>query len=146
MPDCDPSDGRTKRRFATTLRGPTESIPGAVWANQFEGTANYDAHERTDRAGDLRASRRRPCRVCRRRGDRGSIAGVGRALRERFPRVRIVLAGPGGSALFNYVKHDYVKRDKLEADGVRNTEGIGIQRVTADFSAAPIDDALRIGD
>jgi cysteine synthase A len=129
------------KNYYHVARRLAETIPGAVWANQFENTANYDAHERTtgpeiyaQAGGDLAA-------FVAAAGTGGTIAGVGRALRERDPRVRIVLADPYGSALFNYVKHN-----KLEAEGDSNAEGIGIKRITANFSAAPIDDALRIDD
>ena len=71
----------------------------------------------------------------------GTIAGVGRALRSRDPGVRIVLADPYGSALFNYIQFG-----RLEAEGDSDAEGIGIKRITANFRDAPIDDAVRVDD
>jgi len=138
--EAAPFTNETKNYYHVARRL-AESIPGAVWANQFENTANYDAHERTtgpeiyaQAGGNLTA-------FVAAAGTGGTIAGVGRALRERDPRIKIVLADPYGSALFNYIKHG-----KLEAEGDSNAEGIGIKRITANFSAAPIDDALRIDD
>ncbi len=138
--EAAPFTNETKNYYHVARRL-AESIPGAVWANQFENTANYDAHERTtgpeiyaQAGGNLTA-------FVAAAGTGGTIAGVGRALRERDPRIKIVLADPYGSALFNYIKHG-----KLEAEGDSNAEGIGIKRITANFSAAPIDDAVRIDD
>lgn len=118
-----------------------ESIPGAVWANQFENTANRAAHEATtgpeiiaQTGGELDA-------FVAAAGTGGTIAGVGRALKAHDPRIRVVLADPYGSALFNYVK-----RGKLVAEGDSNAEGIGIKRITANFERAPVDDALRVDD
>jgi cysteine synthase A len=129
------------KNYYHVARRLAESIPGAVWANQFENIANYVAHEKTtgpeiyaQAGGELSA-------FVAAAGTGGTIAGVGRALRARDPRIKIVLADPYGSALFNYIKHG-----KLEAEGDSNAEGIGIKRITANFSAAPIDDALRIDD
>jgi cysteine synthase A len=129
------------KNYYHVARRLAESIPGAVWANQFENTANRDAHEQTtgpeiydQTGGNLTA-------FVAAAGTGGTIAGTGRALRARDPRIRIVLADPYGSALFNYVKHG-----KLEAEGDSNAEGIGIKRLTANFDGAPVDDAIRIDD
>jgi cysteine synthase A len=129
------------KNYYHVARRIAESIPGAVWANQFENTANRDAHERTtgpeiyaQTGGELAA-------FVAAAGTGGTIAGVGRALRDRDPRIRIVLADPYGSALFHYVKDG-----KLEAEGDSNAEGIGIKRITANFRDAPIDDAIRVDD
>ena len=118
-----------------------ESMPGAVWANQFENTANRDAHERTtgpeiwaQTGGTLTA-------FVAAAGTGGTIAGVGRALKERDPAIRIVLADPYGSALFSYVK-----TGELAAEGDSNAEGIGIKRLVANFRGAPVDDAVRVDD
>jgi cysteine synthase A len=118
-----------------------ESIPGAVWANQFENVANRAAHEATtgpeivaQTGGELNA-------FVAAAGTGGTIAGVGRALKAHDPRIRVVLADPYGSALFSYVK-----TGQLATEGDSNAEGIGIKRITANFDGAPVDDALRVDD
>ncbi len=118
-----------------------ESIPGAVWANQFENTVNRDTHERTtgpeivaQMGGQLDA-------FIAAAGTGGTLAGTGRALKAHDPKIRIVLCDPYGSALYNFVKHG-----KLEAEGDSNAEGIGIKRLTANFKGAPVDDAVRVDD
>ena len=138
--EAAPFANETKNYYHVARRM-AESIPGAVWANQFENTANRDAHEQTtgpeifaQAGGDIAA-------FVTAAGTGGTIAGVGRALRARDPQVRIILADPYGSALFNYVKHG-----RLEAQGDSNAEGIGIKRITANFAGAPVDDALRVDD
>jgi cysteine synthase A len=118
-----------------------ESIPGAVWANQFENIANRAAHERTTGPEIYAQTGGRLDAFVAAAGTGGTIAGTGRALRERDPHVRIVLADPYGSALFDYVKHG-----ELTTQGDSNAEGIGIKRITANFAGAPIDDAVRIDD
>jgi cysteine synthase A len=118
-----------------------ESIPGAVWANQFENTVNRDTHERTtgpeivaQMDGNLDA-------FVAAAGTGGTLAGTGRALKAHDPKIQVVLCDPYGSALYNYVKHG-----KLEAEGDSNAEGIGIKRLTANFTGAPVDDAVRVDD
>ena len=74
-------------------------------------------------------------------GTGGTLAGVGMALKERKPSVRIVLADPMGSALYHYYAHG-----ELKAEGTSITEGIGQGRVTKNLEGAPIDGALQITD
>ncbi len=114
---------------------------GAIWANQFDNTANRMGHYRTtgpeiwaQTGGRLDAF---ACAV----GTGGTLAGVGMYLKERDPAVRIVLADPMGAALFNYYKHG-----ELKAEGSSISEGIGQGRITANLEGAPVDDAYQITD
>ena len=114
---------------------------GAVWANQFDNTANREGHRRTtgreiwhDTGGKIDAF---TCAT----GTGGTLAGVGMALKEFDPNVKIVLADPMGSSLYNYYKHG---EHKIEGSSI--TEGIGTGRVTANMKDAPVDDAVQIPD
>jgi cysteine synthase A len=114
---------------------------GAIWANQFDNTANRMGHYRTtgpeiwaQTGGRVDAF---TCAV----GTGGTLAGVGLFLKERNPAIRIVLADPMGAALYHYYKHG-----ELKAEGSSITEGIGQGRITANLAGAPIDDALQVTD
>jgi cysteine synthase A len=114
---------------------------GAVWANQFDNTANREGHRRTtgqeiwrDMDGKVDAF---TCAT----GTGGTLAGVGMALKEHDHKVRIVLADPMGSSLYSYYKHG---EHKIEGGSI--TEGIGTGRVTANMDGAPVDDAVQIPD
>jgi cysteine synthase A len=118
-----------------------ESIPGAVWANQFENTVNRDTHERTTGPEIIAQMDGKLDAFIAAAGTGGTIAGTGRALKRHDPAIRVVLCDPYGSALYNYVKHG-----ELTAEGDSNAEGIGIKRLVANFAGAPVDDALRVDD
>jgi cysteine synthase A len=118
-----------------------ESIPGAVWANQFENVANRAAHETTTGPEILAQTNGELVAFVAAAGTGGTIAGTGRALKAYSSNIAVVLADPYGSALFNYVK-----TGTLSAEGDSNAEGIGIKRITANFDGAPVDDALRVDD
>ena len=114
---------------------------GGFWANQFDNTANREGHRLTTGAeiwdqtnGTIDAF---TC-AC---GTGGTLAGVGLALKAHKPAVKIILADPDGSALYNWIKSG-----ELTSSGSSITEGIGQGRVTANLDGAPIDDALRIPD
>jgi cysteine synthase len=119
-----------------------EELPGAVWANQFDNTANRDAHFDStgpeiwaDTDGKVDA-------FCAATGTGGTLAGVARFLKSKSSAVRIVLLDPPGSSLYHYIKDGELKSD----GGSSITEGIGTGRVTANLAGAPIDDAMRIPD
>lgn len=115
---------------------------GSAWfADQFDNTANRDFHAATtgveiweELEGHVDGF------VCA-AGTGGTLAGVGRALKERNADALIALADPAGSALAHYVNHG-----ELLASGNSISEGIGSSRVTANFRDAPIDLAWSIPD
>jgi cysteine synthase A len=127
------------RRLAEEL---AKSEPnGAIWANQFDNTANRQGHfettgpeiwDQTDGKVDAFI-----CAV----GTGGTLAGTGMALKERNRDIVVALADPMGSAIYNHVKHG-----ELKAEGSSITEGIGQGRITANLEGAPIDDAFQITD
>ena len=114
---------------------------GAIWANQFDNTANRTGHYRTTGPEIWRQTDGTvdgfACSV----GTGGTLAGVGMFLKERNPRIRIALADPMGAALYSYYKHG-----ELKAEGSSITEGIGQGRITKNIEGAPIDDAYQIPD
>jgi cysteine synthase A len=127
--------GRLAEQLARTEKN------GAIWANQFDNVANRQAHiegtgpeiwAQTDGKVDGFT-----CAV----GSGGTLAGVGIALKERNPQVRIAVADPLGAAMYSWIK-----TGKLESHGTSITEGIGQGRVTANLEGAPIDDAYEIAD
>jgi len=85
-------------------------------------------------------------------GTGGTLAGVAKFLKPKD--VKIVLADPPGSGLYNRVKYG-VMFDPKEREGTRRrqqvdtiVEGIGINRVTSNFEAGRtlVDDAVRVTD
>jgi cysteine synthase len=114
---------------------------GAIWANQFDNTANREGHAATtgqeiwqQTGGRIDAF---TCAV----GTGGTLAGVAIALKEKNPDIRITLADPMGSALYNYFA-----KGELKAEGNSITEGIGQGRITKNLEGAPIDGALQVTD
>lgn len=119
-----------------------EATPNAVWANQFDNVANRQAHYEatgpeiwTQTEGQIDAF---TCAT----GTGGTLAGISRYLKERKPSVRIVLADPHGSALYNWVTTGEARM----TPGPSITEGIGNSRVTANLAGTDIDSAVQIAD
>lgn len=126
-------------RLARDLAGSEPN--GAIWANQFDNIANRRGHyETTGQEIWTQTGGRIDAFTCA-TGTGGTLAGVGMALKQKNPAVKIVLADPMGSALFNKFAHG-----ELRSEGTSITEGIGQGRVTKNLDGAPIDDQLQVTD
>jgi cysteine synthase A len=116
-----------------------ETAPhGAIWANQFDNTANRRAHvemtgpeiwDQTDGSVDGFV-----CSV----GSGGTLAGVGEALQPKG--VKVALSDPDGSGLYKL----YTGKDPAPGDSI--TEGIGQGRVTANLEGFTPDDVYKVKD
>ena len=114
---------------------------GAVWANQFDNLANREGHRVSTGAEIWQQTGGKIDAFTCACGTGGTLAGVALALKEKNPKVRIVLADPDGSGLYGWVKNG-----DLTVTGSSITEGIGQGRVPANLEGALIDDAERIPD
>ena len=112
-----------------------------LWANQFDNVANYLGHYQTTGQEIWRQTKGKIDGFICSSGTGGTIAGVGKALKEKNKNIKICLADPKGSALYNFIKFK-----ELKSEGNSITEGIGSSRITANFSEAPIDDAFSVND
>ncbi len=127
--------------YVHTSRRMAEETAGAVWANQFDNTANRLAHIKTTACEIWRQTEGKVNGFICAAGTGGTIAGVGLGLKEFSEDVVIGLADPHGASL-----HDFYKCGELRAEGSSVSEGIGQSRVTANLDGAPIDDAWRVSD
>jgi len=133
------SDSNHYQKVAGRL---AEELPNAIWANQFDNTANRRAHVETTGPEIWEQTGGRIDAFVAASGTGGTLAGVSEYLKSRTRSVRTVVADPPGSALYEYIRNGVVK-----ATGSGSiTEGIGIGRITANMQDAPIDDAVHIED
>lgn len=122
-------------------RRTAEQTPNAIWADQFNNTANRQAHEATTGQEIWNAFGSSLTAFVTATGTGGTLGGVSRALKAHDPKIKTVAADPLGSAIYSYVK-----TGELTAEGDSEVEGIGIRRVTENFKDTPLDDAIRVED
>lgn len=127
------------------------------FADQFESLANYSAHMKTTGPEIYAQTEGRLDAFVAGAGTGGTIAGVAKHLKEERGlegRLRVVLADPQGSGLYNKVRHG-VMYSPTEREGTRRrtqvdtmVEGIGINRVTENFEVGRglVDDAVKVTD
>jgi cysteine synthase A len=144
---------RARNLAAEHTRNPARRGRG-FFANQFETEANWRAHYEgtgpeiyNQASGDVDA-------FVSGAGTGGTISGVAMFLKSKKPDVRVVLADPQGSGLYNKIKHGVMFHPQ-EKEGTRRRqqidsmiEGIGLSRSTANFEAGRelVDDAVRVTD
>ncbi len=114
---------------------------GAIWANQFDNTANRDAHYTGTGPEIWEQTGGRIDGFVSAVGSGGTIAGVGAFLKERDPAIQVALADPAGAALFNWFT-----RGEMSGEGSSITEGIGVARITGNLEGVAPDHAYRIED
>ena len=140
VPASDPNhyvriSGRLAQEYAA------RETQGAIWANQFDNTANRAIHrDTTGREIWEQTGGRVDGFVCS-VGTGGTLAGVAAYLRAQKPAVRIGLADPGGAALYNYYAHG-----DLRVTGESITEGIGQSRLTGNLEGFTPDFACQVTD
>jgi cysteine synthase A len=119
-----------------------EETKDAVWGNQFDNVANRIAHERTTGPEIWEQTNGAINAFVTSTGTGGTLAGVARFLKHKNSAVKVYLADPQGSALYNWVN-----KNELKVEGPASiTEGIGTTRVTANLVDTPLDGALHILD
>ncbi|WP_371054365.1 cysteine synthase A [Rhodosalinus sp. K401] len=112
---------------------------GAIWANQFDNTANRQAHvESTGPEVWAQTEGKVDGFICA-VGSGGTLAGVAEALQSRG--VKMGLADPMGAALYSYYT-----TGEFKAEGSSITEGIGQGRITANLEGFTPDFCYRIPD
>jgi cysteine synthase A len=126
------------------------------FANQFESHANWQAHHAATGPEIWRQTGGELDAFVAGAGTGGTLSGVARYLKDdqKMASLKVVLADPQGSGLYNKIKHG-VMYSPTEREGTRRrqqvdtiVEGIGINRVTENLEAGRdlIDDAVRVTD
>jgi cysteine synthase A len=128
----------------------------AVFMNQFENEANYNAHISTTGPEIWEQTYHAVDAFCMSSGTGGTISGVGQYLKHKRKGCKVVLIDPPGSALLNKVKYNIAYASEQKERGLKRhrydtiAEGIGLDRVTRNFALGVdngvIDDAFRVSD
>ncbi|KRS10503.1 cysteine synthase [Roseovarius atlanticus] len=128
---------RYSERLAKKLAETAEK--GVIWANQFDNTANRQAHVETTGPEIWEQTGGKVDGFICACGSGGTLAGVAMALQSKG--VKMGIADPMGAKLYSYYT-----TGELEAEGSSIAEGIGQARITANLEGFRPDFAYQIPD
>ncbi|MDG1169143.1 MAG: cysteine synthase A [Sulfitobacter sp.] len=128
---------RYSERLANELA--RSSNEGVIWANQFDNTANRQAHVETTGPEIWEQTGGKVDGFCCAVGSGGTLAGIAMALQPKG--VKIALADPDGAAL-----HSYYTTGQLASEGGSIAEGIGQVRITKNLEGLKPDFSYNIPD
>ncbi len=138
-PTAVPPD--SEESYYSVAKRIVETTPNAVLANQYFNKLNPQAHYEStgpeiwrDTAGRI------DCFVAG-IGTGGTLSGVGRYLKERNPKIKIIGVDPSGSILGGY----FYTKDKKEARPYL-VEGIGEDIIPDTFEIEYVDEVITVGD
>jgi cysteine synthase A len=115
---------------------------GWFWANQFDNTANREAHYLSTGPEIWRQTKGEVTAFVASIGTGGTLAGTSQYLKEQNAKVAAVCADPYGAAMWSWFTNGNTKTD----DGDSFAEGIGQMRVTKNIEGLSVDKAYRIDD
>ncbi|ESQ93480.1 cysteine synthase A [Asticcacaulis benevestitus] len=124
--------------LAQELRDAGESV---IWANQFDNTANRQAH--IDATGPeiwAQTDGKIDAFICA-VGSGGTLGGLSLYFKQKNPDIQIGLADPFGAALYSYYT-----TGELKSEGTSITEGIGQGRITANLEGITVDRSYQVAD
>lgn len=130
------------RSYVSTAKRLTAEIPGAILANQFNNPANPTAHYRTtgpeiwDQMGEQLDV------FCAGAGTGGSLSGIGKFLKEKNPKMKLLLSDPVGSILFDLLYHKKV----IDPPAPYKVEGVGEDMLPDNVHLHLFDDSVRVPD
>ncbi len=114
---------------------------GAIWANQFDNTANRDGHIHTTAREIWEQTGGKVDGFVAAVGTGGTLAGVAAGLKGHSGDVKIAIADPLGAALYSFYTEG-----EFRSEGNSITEGIGQGRITANLEGFTPDFAYQIPD
>ncbi len=118
-----------------------EETPNSLLANQFYNPINAEVHYRTTGPEIWEDVGGRLTHFVAGAGTGGTISGVGRLLKERDPRIRVVMADPMGSIFKQY------KETGTKGEGsVYKVEGIGNDKIPTNVHFDVIDEVRSVSD
>jgi cystathionine beta-synthase len=117
--------------------------PNAILANQFYNPANPEAHYATTGPELWEQTEGRITHFVAAAGTGGTITGVGRYLKEKNPKIRVIAGDPVGSILAEYWR----SKGANKIEGVPyKIEGIGQDKLPGTLDLGLVDDYRTVSD
>jgi len=120
-----------------------KETPNAILADQFYNDANPEAHYATTGPELWEQTEGRITHFVAGAGTGGTVTGVGRYLKQKNPKVQIVVGDPQGSILAEYWRSQGA--NKVEGTPYK-VEGIGQDKIPSTLDMAVVDEFQTVSD
>src|SRR5215813_8287652 len=134
----EPEDPRSYYAVAKKL---AREIPNSFYPNQYDNQMNPEAHYRTIGPEIWEDSEGKITHFVCGMGTGGTISGVGKYLKEKNPKVKIIGVDPEGSMYYDFVKSGETIKAKTYV-----VEGIGEDFFPATMNLKIVDEVLQVND
>ncbi|MGH2522617.1 MAG: cystathionine beta-synthase [Anaerolineales bacterium] len=121
-----------------------EETPNSILANQYHNPENPRSHYLTTGPEIWEQTAGKVTDVIISMGTGGTITGIGRYLKEKNPKIRIVGVDPLGSLLYETHKLGHVPEDPHPK--TYKTEGIGEDFLPTALDLSVVDEVIQVGD
>ncbi|HSX26922.1 MAG TPA: cysteine synthase family protein [Chlamydiales bacterium] len=118
-----------------------QEIPGSFQINQYDNPINPEAHYLTTGPEIWKQTNGHIDYFIASGSTGGTISGVGKYLKEKNPKVKIILPDPVGSVFYDFFKTGKVPKDAI---GSKYIEGIGQNHITKAIDFSVIDDVMQV--
>lgn len=136
--DVDPEDPRSYYKVAKRI---VEETPNSAYANQYHNPSNPEAHYLSTGPEIWEQFEGRIDAFIAGMGTGGTISGIGRFLKEKNPKIKIIGVDPVGSLYF-----DYFHTGQLTTAHSYKVEGIGEDFLPSTMNFDFVDDVVRVND
>jgi cystathionine beta-synthase len=134
----EPEDPRSYYSVAKKL---VREIPNAYYANQYENSANPEAHYRTSGPEIWKDSEGKITHFVCGLGTGGTASGAGRYLKEQNPKLKVIGVDPQGSLFYEYWKTGNIGKARTYV-----VEGIGEDIIPSTLDFSVLDDVIQVND
>lgn len=136
--DVDPEDPRSYYKVSKKI---FDETPGAFYANQYHNPQNPKAHYETTGPEIWKQTEGKIHAFVGGMGTGGTVSGIGKYLKEKNPKIKVVGVDPMGSLFY-----EYFKTGKLGQAHSYKVEGIGEDFLPSTMDFKVVDQVIQVND
>jgi cystathionine beta-synthase len=127
--------------YYETAKRIARETPNSYFLNQYHSPLNIEAHYKTTAPEIWRETKEKIDYFVAGIGTGGTVSGVGRFLKERNPKIKVIAVDPVGS-----VYYSYFKTGRLSEPQVYKVEGAGEDMMCGAMAFSVVDDVVQVTD
>ncbi|MCI0404867.1 MAG: pyridoxal-phosphate dependent enzyme [candidate division Zixibacteria bacterium] len=127
--------------YYETAKRLVKETPGAFFLNQYHNPENIEAHYRWTAPEIWEETGGKFDAFVAGIGTGGTLSGIGRFIKEKNPKIKVIAVDPAGSVFYTYFK-----TGKLPAPHAYKVEGVGEDMLVGAMDFSVVDDIIQVND